>query len=126
VWNENAFSIEIGVSHTFWKETWFALIAITIIAALVTFSVLRLRKKRPLLQAGNEEDMKRLFTKYKITSREQEILWLLIQGKRNEDISRELYISHHTVRNHVHSIYQKLNIKNRLQLIDLIQKKSQT
>jgi len=124
VWNEDGFSIEIGVSRPFWKETWFALIAIATIAALVTFSALKFRKKRPLLQAWNEEELKNIFTNFKITNREQEILWLLVQGKRNEDISRELYISHHTVRNHVHSIYQKLNIQNRLQLIKLIQKKT--
>jgi len=55
--------------------------------------------------------------KYGITAREGEIIRLLIEGKDNKAITGELFISDHTVKNHIHHVYQKLGIKNRVQLI---------
>src|SRR5512143_3735222 len=55
--------------------------------------------------------------KYGITSREGEIVRLLIEGRTNEEIAARLFISNHTVKNHVHNVYQKLSIGNRVQLI---------
>ncbi|RPJ03522.1 MAG: hypothetical protein EHM31_00525 [Candidatus Aminicenantes bacterium] len=55
--------------------------------------------------------------KYGITGREGEIVRLLLEGKGNKQISEALFISDHTVKNHIHHIYQKLGIKNRVQLV---------
>src|SRR5512135_372096 len=55
--------------------------------------------------------------KYGITAREGEVVRLLLEGKNNKEITEELFISDHTVKNHIHHIYQKLGIKNRVQLI---------
>jgi two-component system, NarL family, response regulator len=49
----------------------------------------------------------------KLTQREQEIFQLLITGKDNNEISDELCISEHTVRNYVSRIYSSLQVKNR-------------
>jgi TolB-like protein/DNA-binding CsgD family transcriptional regulator/Tfp pilus assembly protein PilF len=54
---------------------------------------------------------------YGITAREGEIVRLLIEGRTNEEIAARLFISNHTVKNHVHHVYQKLGIGNRVQLI---------
>jgi DNA-binding NarL/FixJ family response regulator len=51
-----------------------------------------------------------------LTSRESEVLSLVARGLSNKLIGAELRISEHTVRNHLCSIYQKLNLKNRLQV----------
>lgn len=48
-----------------------------------------------------------------LTPREQEILELLGQGLSNREISSELVIEVGTVKNHVHSILQKLDVENR-------------
>ena len=56
---------------------------------------------------------------YHLSDREREILDLLLQGKSNKEIDCELFISAHTVRNHVHNIYQKLEVGSRLQLMNL-------
>ena len=64
--------------------------------------------------------MQQLGDKFQLSAREVEILDLLLKGKSNKDMERDLFISHHTVRNHVHNIYQKLNISSRLQLMNLI------
>ncbi len=55
--------------------------------------------------------------KYGVTGREGEIVRLLLEGKGNKQISEALFISDHTVKNHIHHIYQKLGIKNRVQLV---------
>lgn len=55
--------------------------------------------------------------KYGITAREGEIVRLLIEGRTNEEIAARLFISNHTVKNHVHNVYQKLGIGNRVRLV---------
>lgn len=59
-------------------------------------------------------------SRYNITSREGEIIELIITGCSNREIADTLYISPSTVRNHIYSIYQKLNINSRLQLVSRI------
>ena len=55
-----------------------------------------------------------------ISSREWEIIELLIKGLSNSQIADTLFISQKTVKNHIYHIYQKLGIKNRLELINKI------
>jgi tetratricopeptide (TPR) repeat protein/DNA-binding CsgD family transcriptional regulator len=55
--------------------------------------------------------------KYGITSREAEIIRLLLEGKGTKEITEALFISGHTVKNHIHNIYRKLGIRNRIQLV---------
>ena len=54
-------------------------------------------------------------TELPITTREKEILVHLAQGKTNKQISQGLMLSTSTVRNHISSIFTKLNISNRSQ-----------
>ncbi len=51
-----------------------------------------------------------------LTARESEVLELVARGMTNKRIGERLQISEHTVRNHLCSIYQKLNLENRLQV----------
>jgi two-component system nitrate/nitrite response regulator NarL len=51
-----------------------------------------------------------------LTPRECEVLSLVARGMTNKDIGAVLNISEHTVRNHLCSIYQKLKLRNRLQV----------
>ncbi len=52
-----------------------------------------------------------------LTTREKEILELLVDARENRDIARMLGISEQTVKNHVHNLYEKLGVSNRVQLI---------
>jgi tetratricopeptide (TPR) repeat protein/DNA-binding CsgD family transcriptional regulator len=56
-----------------------------------------------------------------ITAREAEIVRLLLEGKDSKRITEELFISDHTVKNHLHHVYQKLGIRNRIQLVRCFQ-----
>lgn len=49
------------------------------------------------------------------TEREMEVLHLLLLGLNNKEISKKLYVSIHTTKAHVATIYKKLNVSNRVQ-----------
>ncbi len=50
-----------------------------------------------------------------LTPRELEVLELLARGLDNSEIARVLYLSQHTIKNHVSSILIKLQVENRVQ-----------
>ena len=52
-----------------------------------------------------------------LTSRENQILKLIADGLTNREISDTLRISESTVENHVHHIYEKLEISNRAKAV---------
>lgn len=54
---------------------------------------------------------------YELTEREAEILRLILSGKNNQEISEMLYITVGTVKSHVHSVFGKLEVSRRSQLI---------
>ena len=54
---------------------------------------------------------------YKLTSRELEVLKLLVQGKTNSEIAEELCISIHTIKVYVANILQKLQVRDRIQAV---------
>ncbi|HWY44550.1 MAG TPA: response regulator transcription factor [Candidatus Sulfotelmatobacter sp.] len=61
-----------------------------------------------------------------LTKREKELVHLVTEGRTNRDISRELGLSEHTVRNYLFRIFNKLGTSNRLELaLYAIHQKSQ-
>lgn len=52
-----------------------------------------------------------------LTEREREILTLIAQGKNNQTIARELFLSPKTVANHVSNIFAKLQVADRSEAI---------
>jgi DNA-binding NarL/FixJ family response regulator len=51
-----------------------------------------------------------------LTKREQGLVHLVAEGRTNKEISRELNLSEHTVRNYLFRIFNKLGTSNRLEL----------
>jgi DNA-binding CsgD family transcriptional regulator len=79
------------------------------------------REGRPILpELFSHPSLERFRERFQLSAREGEILDLLLGGKSNKDIEKVLFISHHTVRNHIHNIYQKLEVSSRLQLMNLV------
>jgi DNA-binding CsgD family transcriptional regulator len=54
-----------------------------------------------------------------LTKRELEVLALLLDGWRNQDIAERLSLSPSTVKNHVYAVYQKTGAANRVELAGL-------
>lgn len=50
-----------------------------------------------------------------LTKKEYEVLTLIAEGLNNKDIADKLYISEKTVKNHVSSIFKKLDVNDRIQ-----------
>jgi DNA-binding NarL/FixJ family response regulator len=51
-----------------------------------------------------------------LTQRELSLVQLVAEGRTNRDISRELHLSEHTVRNYLFRIFNKLGVSTRLEL----------
>lgn len=53
-----------------------------------------------------------------LTIRERKIIQMIVdgQGASNKELAQRLFISEHTLRNHLTSVYHKLDIANRLEL----------
>lgn len=51
-----------------------------------------------------------------LTKRELEVLPLVVGGRTNPEIARELFITEHTVKGHLAKILSKLDLNNRVQL----------
>ena len=65
----------------------------------------------------NEKELLiRFGSEYGLTQRERDILGFLVLGYSNADICKAACISEGTVKTHTHNIYQKLDVKNRVQL----------
>lgn len=52
-----------------------------------------------------------------LTRREQEIVQLVAEGMRNEEISRKLSVTEHTIRNYLTHIFDKLGMSSRVELV---------
>lgn len=63
--------------------------------------------------------------KYGISEREGEVVELLLEGKRNQEIADSLFISLSTVKTHLSRIYEKTGTRNRLEAARLFRHESQ-
>ncbi|HEX2617681.1 MAG TPA: response regulator transcription factor [Flavobacteriales bacterium] len=53
----------------------------------------------------------------RLTEREQQVLDLLSEGLKAKEIADKLFVSITTVRSHVRSIYEKLQVQNRVEML---------
>ena len=54
---------------------------------------------------------------YQLTSREKEILYALVDGLSYKKIAEKYFVSIHTVRSHISSIYEKLHVNSKSQAV---------
>ncbi len=121
VWNENGASIRLVIAPPFWQTWWFKLSLFGLLLGLAYYWHM-IALKNATLKYKTESAMARLYAYCKLSDREQEIAALMMKGKSNKDIEDTLFISINTVKSHVYSIYRKMGVKNRLEMINFIQK----
>lgn len=51
-----------------------------------------------------------------LSQREREIVALVAQGYKNKEMAEKMFISEQTVKNHLHNIFDKLGVSDRLEL----------
>jgi DNA-binding CsgD family transcriptional regulator len=74
-------------------------------------------------QASTQEEgeaIAALVQDHGVTQREREVMELIVQGKSNKEIEEQLCISFSTVKNHAYSLYRKLDVNSRAQLMYLV------
>ncbi len=54
-----------------------------------------------------------------LTAREREIVLLVVEGLRNEEVARRIGITEKTVRNHLTAVFDKVGVSSRLELVVL-------
>ena len=75
--------------------------------------------EHPLLPVTSNE-FNRFCANHHLSDREQEIIGLLLKGATKNEMAEALFLSPHTVRNHLASVYKKLGVKNKVQLFFLV------
>jgi NarL family two-component system response regulator LiaR len=61
-------------------------------------------------------------SQYRISKRELEVLELMAKGKSNQEIAGELYVSLSTIKTHITSLFEKLDVKRRTQAVEMAKK----
>jgi DNA-binding NarL/FixJ family response regulator len=51
-----------------------------------------------------------------LSTREREIIILIAQGYKNKEIAEKMFITEQTVKNHLHNVFDKLGVSDRLEL----------
>jgi len=118
IWTEESSSLEIIVVPPFWKTPVFIGICV-LFAAILLFVFSRGFRKLSKPAISVEVDVGQIAARYKLTKRESDLLGLLLKGESIQSMARELYISESTVQKHIYSVYKKLKIRNRMQLLNL-------
>ncbi|MDO5042587.1 MAG: helix-turn-helix transcriptional regulator [Slackia sp.] len=85
--------------------------------SLVPLSVEALREKR---EADFEARCARVADEAGFTPREREVFALVARGKTNAAVAEELVVSENTVKFHIKSIYQKLGIHSKAEVVALV------
>lgn len=77
--------------------------------------------------AGEEEKkqdtadrLEEICTQFKLTPRERELTELIYLGKSNREIAEILFLSESTVKTHIYNIFRKMDVKNRIGVICVI------
>jgi DNA-binding NarL/FixJ family response regulator len=77
-------------------------------------------KGRSVFPGGWQELAAQVNVPPPLTEREYEVLELLAQGLRNEEIAAKLVISLNTVKFHVRTIYSRLGVRNRVEASQIL------
>jgi len=68
-----------------------------------------------LVREFNKPKINRMSYECELTQREYEVLTQIAEGMNNKDIASKLFISEKTVKNHVSSIFRKIDVNDRTQ-----------
>jgi DNA-binding NarL/FixJ family response regulator len=85
----------------------------------ITLKLFQGLRKAKIIQPTND-------MRVSLTSRQQEILFLLSEGHSDDEIAKFLYLEESTVRAHVHHILQRLGLKNRAQAVAYVHQNLKT
>lgn len=107
----------------FWQKAPYIALLLTLAGFMFIrfWFILELAKQRDVilytLKQQTEKDW------YKLLSvREREVMQLIAEGKTNKQIAETLFIALSTVKTHINNIYKILEVKNRREAIEKVEK----
>ncbi len=68
------------------------------------------------LDVGGQSPSGKVRERSPLSAREREIVALVAQGYKNKEMAEKMFISEQTVKNHLHNIFDKLGVSDRLEL----------
>lgn len=68
------------------------------------------------LDVGGQGPSSKVRERSPLSTREREIVTLVAQGYKNKEMAEKMFISEQTVKNHLHNIFDKLGVSDRLEL----------
>ena len=105
-------------------QTYLLIVAVTILWQNTTFLVwletVFAKTYTAATPPWSAEALDEIAKTHHITRREREIMDLILEGRSNKEIESALFISPHTVKNHIYNIFQKLAINSRGQMIRML------
>ncbi len=116
------------IFHSFYG-VWVTVLVFSIHLPVLALLPRHLRKTGHLPMSGEvfaPIDLTTFYVEKGISPREQEIVAYLVMGHSNKDIEDKLFISRRTVENHLYKVYRKLRVKNRVQLMSLVERMKRT
>lgn len=103
------------ITETFRKNPTILYSIYTIIAVIAIIIFLTIEKNLNEQYYTNQTPLD------KLTEREKEVTNLLIKGYTLIEIANTLFLSKHTIKDHIKSIYKKYNVHSKIELINLIE-----
>lgn len=70
----------------------------------------------PMAEMSSSMPMAKGRERSPLSAREREIVALVAQGYKNKEMAEKMFISEQTVKNHLHNIFDKLGVSDRLEL----------
>lgn len=118
----NTLHLKIFMEHNVSEDLFFVILAVKVIKSGFA-QLIHMKEEQPLKETAQEaaaavEVSEDLFvTKYALSNRQRDVLYLLLKDKTYQEMGNELGLSVGTVKFHAHGIYDKTDSKNRSQLI---------
>jgi two-component system nitrate/nitrite response regulator NarL len=122
--NEFVEAMKLGCSGILLKEGPIALIEKSIrrvhagevwLDSTTTAAVIR-QFATPTEVSASQNNGKPQRDRAQLSQREREIIVLIAQGYKNKDIAEKMFITEQTVKNHLHNVFDKLGVSDRLEL----------
>lgn len=117
----NTLHLKVFMEHNVSEDLFFVILAVKVIKGGFV-KLIHMKEEQPLNEMVQEaaavEVLEDLFvTKYALSNRQRDVLYLLLKDKTYQEMGNELGLSVGTVKFHAHGIYDKTDSKNRSQLI---------
>ncbi|WP_407424945.1 response regulator transcription factor [Treponema sp.] len=107
-----------------WEEKRVALLDLYVQKDTLSKEQIERLLKAELVISGEKESVAKFISdiskKFSLSIRESEVLEELALGKSNSQISETLFVSVSTVKKHIYSIFNKVGVNSRTQLLNLV------